>query len=129
MLDRASGRELMADRDYGGGVYGLAFGPDGSLVTSSYDGFLRRYGPDLKLKAKVKAPGGTAPYGVAIDPAGRRVAVGYDGHDRRFHPRRTDAEADRPRQRTADDDTRDFRKRGLERRWPATRGGRQRWSA
>ena len=59
-------------------VYGLAFAPDGALITSSYDGQLRRYGPDLKLTVKRPAPDGKQPYGVAIDPSGRRVAVGYD---------------------------------------------------
>jgi hypothetical protein len=49
VLDSATGEELLADRDYGDGVYGLAFAPDGALVTSSDDGQLRRYGPDLKI--------------------------------------------------------------------------------
>ena len=78
VLDR-SGRELMADRDYGDAAFGLAFGPDNSLFTTSTDGFLRRYGADLKLAAKVKAPGGPRPFAVAVEPAGKRVAVGYDG--------------------------------------------------
>ena len=46
VLDIISGTELLADRDYGDAVYGLAFAPDGMLVTSSLDGELRRYGPD-----------------------------------------------------------------------------------
>ena len=82
VLDSATGAELFADRDYGDNVYGLAFAPDGSLVASSDDGQLRRYGPDLKLTAKRPAPDGKHPGGVAIDPSGRRVAVGY-GDDRR----------------------------------------------
>jgi WD40 repeat protein len=76
-LDSATGAELLADRDYGDSVYGLAFAPDGALVTSSYDGQLRRYGPDLKLMVKRAAPDGKQPYGVAIDPTGRRIAIGY----------------------------------------------------
>jgi WD40 repeat protein len=78
VLDSASGAELMADRGYSDTVYGLAFAPDGSLVTSSEDGQLRRYGPDLKLTVKRAAPDGKQPFGVAIDPSGHRVAVGYD---------------------------------------------------
>jgi hypothetical protein len=77
VLDSASGVELLADRDYGDGVSRLAFAPDGSLITSSYDGQLRRYGPDLKLTVKRPAPDGKEPRGVAIDPSGRRVAIGY----------------------------------------------------
>ena len=77
VLDSASGAELLADRDYGADVYGVAFAPDGTLVTSSDDGQLRRYGPDLKLTAKRAAPDGKDPENVAIDPSGQRVAIGY----------------------------------------------------
>jgi WD40 repeat protein len=77
VLDSATGAELLADSDYGDNVYGLAFAPDGALVASSWDGQLRRYGPDLKLTVKRAAPNGKKPYGVAIDPSGRRIATGY----------------------------------------------------
>jgi hypothetical protein len=77
VLDSATGAELRADRDYGDNIYGLAFAPDGGFVTSSDDGQLRRYGPDLILTAKRVAPDGKQPLGVAIDPSGRRVAIGY----------------------------------------------------
>jgi Caspase domain/WD domain, G-beta repeat len=77
VLDSATGTELLADRDYGADVYGLAFAPDGALIASSWDGQLRRYGPDLKLTVKRAAPDGKNPHGVAIDPSGRRVAIGY----------------------------------------------------
>jgi WD40 repeat protein len=78
VLDSASGAEALADRDYGGDIYGLAFALDGSLIVASEDGLLRRYGPDLRLAVKRAAPGGKRPYAVAIDPTGRRLAVGYD---------------------------------------------------
>ncbi|MBV8441266.1 MAG: caspase family protein [Hyphomicrobiales bacterium] len=80
VLDVMTGAELLADRDYGDGVYGLAFSPDGGLITSSYDGQVRRYGPDLYLAVRRAAPDGKLPAGVAIDPSGRRVAIGY-GYD------------------------------------------------
>jgi WD domain, G-beta repeat len=32
VLDSTSGAELLADRDYGDTIYGLAFGPDGALI-------------------------------------------------------------------------------------------------
>jgi len=44
VLDVASGRELLADADYGGqDAFGLAFAADGSLFAVGYDGQLRRY--------------------------------------------------------------------------------------
>ena len=78
VIDVRSGRELFADADYESDVFGLAFAPDGEFITSSFDGQLRRYGPDLKLTVKRPAPDGKHPYGVAIDPSGRRIAVSYE---------------------------------------------------
>jgi WD40 repeat protein len=79
VLDVASGRELMADTDFAADANsnGVAFGPDGALYATGYDGFLRRYGPNLRRTAKVAAPGGKRPYDIAIDPSGRKLAVGY----------------------------------------------------
>jgi hypothetical protein len=77
VLDVASGRELMADTDFSAPSYAVAFGPDRALYATGLDGFLRRYGPDLRRTAKVAAPGGREPYSIAVDPSGRNVAVGY----------------------------------------------------
>jgi WD40 repeat protein len=78
VLDVVSGREVMADRDFTDGSYGLAFGPDGALYAVSYDGFLRRYDSNLRRTDKIATAGGKRPYSVAVDPSGRRLAVGYD---------------------------------------------------
>ena len=77
VLDSSTGRELLADRDYGADVFGLAFAPDGALVATSMDGKLRRYDADLRLSVKRTAPDGKQPFGVAIDPSGGRAAIGY----------------------------------------------------
>ena len=56
----------------------VAFAPDGSLISSSFDGQLRRYGPDYRLTAKRGSLAGKQPYGLMVDRAGRRLAVGFD---------------------------------------------------
>jgi dipeptidyl aminopeptidase/acylaminoacyl peptidase len=81
VLDITTGHELMTDPDFGGkDSFSLAFGVDGSLFAVGFDGQLRRYGPDLKLSARVTAStDGHAPNSVAIDPTGQRLAVGFAG--------------------------------------------------
>lgn len=66
------------DRDYGDYSEGADFSPDGRLVTSSYDGYIRLYGSDLRLIAKEKAPGGRQPYHVSFSPDGRKIAVVFN---------------------------------------------------
>ena len=54
------------DDEYGGDSYGAAFSPGGRLVTTSYDGLIRRYTfeavggrPNFRLEGEtIKAPGG-----------------------------------------------------------------------
>ncbi|MGP0060472.1 MAG: caspase family protein [Beijerinckiaceae bacterium] len=78
VLDVMSGRELMADKDFATDSYGAVFGPDGALYAVAWDGFLRRYGPDLQRTSKIATAGGKHPYSVAVDPSGQRLAIGYD---------------------------------------------------
>ena len=77
VLDVETGAELMADRDYNDRSNGVAFGPDGALYAVAYDGFVRRYGQDLKRTAKVATEGGKQPYSVAVRPQGDKIAVAY----------------------------------------------------
>ena len=74
VLEMPARKEIMSDRDYGGGTYGLAFTPDGGFVTTSTDGYIRRYGVNFGLSAKVKAVGGSKPFGVSVDPSGELQA-------------------------------------------------------
>ena len=78
VIDVQTGRDVMADQDFAGAAYGLAFGPDGSLFAAADDGYLRRYDAALKRTAKVAVHRGKNPNAIAIDPSGRRLAVGYD---------------------------------------------------
>lgn len=74
----ADGSPAGEDQDYGLDSYGASFGPSGDLVTTCYDGYIRRYDSRFILTNKVKAPGGKEPYGIAFSPDGRHVAVGFN---------------------------------------------------
>jgi WD40 repeat protein len=73
------GQEIARDSTYTDSSYGLDWDNSGRLVTSSYDGYIRLYGTDLKQLTKAKAPNGKQPRGVEFSPDGGKIAVGY--HD------------------------------------------------
>ena len=66
------------DTKYKGDSFGATFGPDNSLYTTSYDGYIRKYtGRNFKLAHKVKGHSSKESVGVAVDPTGRKIAIGY----------------------------------------------------
>ena len=69
---------FMKDEDYGASVYGIDFSPDGRLVTTSWDGYIRLYDRGMRLISKKKAPGGKEPSQVSFSPDGSKIAVGYE---------------------------------------------------
>ena len=71
------GTEVARDTTYGGDSFGADFDATGRLVTTAWDGIVRLYDRDLRLRTKRKAPGGERPLTVAFAPDGSKVAVGY----------------------------------------------------
>ncbi len=71
------GRDLFADAAYAGHVDGASFAPDGRLVTTCGDGFVRLYDRAGRMTAKVAAVAGKRPVRVAFGPDGRELAVGF----------------------------------------------------
>jgi WD40 repeat protein len=81
VVDLDSGKVTDLSEGYTTDTYGLAFASDGSIYTSSHDGFIRYYDARLQLKLKVKARG-LRPFSLALSPDGQRLAVGYNSEVR-----------------------------------------------
>ena len=76
-----SRKEIAFDDNYKGAIYGISFDTTGRIATTSIDGKLRLYDPDLKLIRDARAPGPPEqrPFQIAFSPDNKRLAVGYDG--------------------------------------------------
>jgi WD40 repeat protein len=76
---------VFRDDQYGGDSYGATFSADGRLVTTSFDGLIRRYAYEAtsdhpnfrRVGEPLKAPSGDRPRGIAFSRDGTKVAVGY----------------------------------------------------
>lgn len=62
---------------YGDDSYWVEFSPDGRLLSSCLDGYLRLYDPQFRLRHQVQAPGGEQPFAARFRPDGKRIAVGF----------------------------------------------------
>ncbi|MGE4253424.1 MAG: caspase family protein [Parvibaculaceae bacterium] len=67
----------MEDKDYKGGIFGVAFDRENRLATTSEDKLLRFYDADLKLLVKQPSETGDEPFSVAFSPSGKEIAVGH----------------------------------------------------
>ncbi len=76
------GTEVGRDPAYDDNSHGADFDPSGRLVTTSYDGLVRLYDRDFRLRLKRQAPGGKRPFAVAFSPDGSRIAVGFEDSTR-----------------------------------------------
>jgi WD40 repeat protein len=80
--ETTSWNQVAEDRDYCDNTFGLSFALDSRLATTSDDGYIRLYGPDVRLNRKIKAPGGAHPSGISFSPDGTKLVVGYDNTTR-----------------------------------------------
>ncbi|MBI2586247.1 MAG: caspase family protein [Rhodospirillales bacterium] len=65
------------DRDYTSDSVSAEFAPDGRLLTTGLDGYLRLYDKDFKRSIKEAAPGGKWAVEAKFSPDGKKIAVGY----------------------------------------------------
>jgi WD40 repeat protein len=79
LFDVQTSHKIASDVQYSDSCRGVAFDRDGRLATTSFDGKLRLYTPDLRRLQVVTAPAGPSPFGIAFHPDGRVIAVGYFG--------------------------------------------------
>lgn len=63
--------------DYENSTHWAEFGPDGQLVVSSQDGWIRLYDAEFNLIAKAPAPSGSYPFAARFSPQGDKIALGY----------------------------------------------------
>jgi WD40 repeat protein len=74
--------EVGRDTDYAAESNCLEFDKTGRLISTSYDGYVRLYGPDFRLITKIKPPGGKQPYSARFSPDGLYLAVGFNDSSR-----------------------------------------------
>jgi WD40 repeat protein len=70
-------KPAFTDTEYADSVEGLAFTPDGRLLSTSCDGKLRTYAADGNHRSVVPAPAAGQPLGIAVSPDGSHIAIGY----------------------------------------------------
>lgn len=69
--------EIAADTPYGDSSFQASVAADGRIVTTSQDGNVRLYAPDLRLLKTLTVTNGKEPYGIAISPDGGQIALSY----------------------------------------------------
>ncbi len=73
-----TGALVFKDSDYGGHSYSVEFSPEGHLLTTSLDGYIRLYNADFKLIEKQSDSDNQEPIFASFSPDKQRIAVGFD---------------------------------------------------
>ena len=123
VFDVASGKTLLSDTNYRDTIYGLAFAPDGSLVASSLDGEVRRYGADLRLAARAGRFGGHSTVRGRDQSRWQTTGGGIREPDESLDPRRADPGPDRASRNGRPEQRRPLLRRLVRRRRASARGG------
>src|SRR3569623_783470 len=72
--------EIAWDIDYQDKTIGLAFTPQGRIITTALDGYVRLYDSEFQLIGRVKSGlAGARPFGARLSPDGSKIVVGF--HD------------------------------------------------
>src|SRR3569623_1390612 len=80
VLQTSDYSEIAWDIDYQDKTIGLAFTPQGRIITTALDGYVRLYDNEFRLIGRVKSGlAGARPFGARLSPDGGRVVVGF--HD------------------------------------------------
>ena len=74
--------DLLLSEPAGAGCHGADFGPGLLLATTSYDGFVRVFDSEPKLRVKAKVPGGPRPHAIQFSPDGEKLAVAFKDGER-----------------------------------------------
>jgi WD40 repeat protein len=82
LFDVQTRQQIAFDDAYGGQSQGITFDRTGRIATTSFDGKIRLYGPNLERRLVVAAPGGPEPFGIAFSPDNRHLAIGYSNQGR-----------------------------------------------
>lgn len=69
--------EVRQDKSYGSDSYWVEFEPQGRLVSTSLDSYIRLYATDFKLLTKQQIAGGKQPYFARFSPASDKIVVGF----------------------------------------------------
>jgi WD40 repeat protein len=77
VMQLESGKRIASDIQYGDDIMDMDISPQGRIVATAFDGYVRLYDQNFKLVGRRMIPGGKKPVSVRFSPDGARIAVGF----------------------------------------------------